>query len=59
MNNKIFKNLFVLELANNHWGDLERGKEIIRQFAKVVKDNINPIPKETPIIAPKIPSIKP
>jgi len=39
MNNKIFKNLFVLELANNHWGDLERGKEIVRQFAKVVKDN--------------------
>jgi N-acetylneuraminate synthase len=39
MNNKIFENLFVLELANNHWGDLERGKEIVRQFAKVVKDN--------------------
>jgi len=35
----IFENLFVLELANNHWGDIERGKEIIRQFAKVVKSN--------------------
>jgi len=39
MKNKIFENLFVLELANNHWGDLERGKEIVRQFAKVVKEN--------------------
>jgi sialic acid synthase SpsE len=35
----IFKNLFVLELANNHWGSLERGKKIVRQFAKVVKEN--------------------
>jgi N-acetylneuraminate synthase len=39
MNNKIFENLFVLELANNHWGCLARGKEIIREFAKVVKQN--------------------
>ena len=39
MKNNIFDNLFVLELANNHWGDLERGKEIVRQFAKVVKEN--------------------
>lgn len=37
--NQIFENLFVLELANNHWGDLSRGKEIVRQFAKVVKEN--------------------
>lgn len=37
--NKIFENLFVLELANNHWGSLDRGKEIVRQFSKVVKDN--------------------
>ena len=29
MDNKIFKNLFVLELANNHWGSLERGKDIV------------------------------
>ena len=33
----IFKDLFVLELANNHWGSLERGKEIVKQFSKVVK----------------------
>ena len=39
VNKNIFDNLFVLELANNHWGDLERGKEIVRQFAKVVKEN--------------------
>ena len=39
MDNKIFENLFVLELANNHWGSLERGKQIVREFAKVVKEN--------------------
>jgi len=39
MKNKIFENLFVLELANNHWGDLKRGKEIVKQFAKIVKEN--------------------
>ena len=25
--NEIFENLFVLELANNHWGSIERGKK--------------------------------
>jgi N-acetylneuraminate synthase len=35
----IFNNLFVLELANNHWGSLRRGKKIIREFAKVVRKN--------------------
>jgi N-acetylneuraminate synthase len=39
MKNKIFENLFVLELANNHWGSLERGKQIVKEFAKVVKSN--------------------
>jgi sialic acid synthase SpsE len=39
MDNKIFENLFVFELANNHWGSLERGKQIVREFAKVVKEN--------------------
>jgi sialic acid synthase SpsE len=33
----IFNNLFVLELANNHWGCVKRGKKIIKQFAAVVK----------------------
>ena len=37
MKENIFKDLFVLEVANNHWGSLKRGKEIVRQFAKVVK----------------------
>lgn len=34
-----FENLFVLELANNHWGSLERGLLIIDKFAEVVKAN--------------------
>jgi len=33
----IFEDLFVLELANNHWGSVETGKEIIRQFGEIVK----------------------
>ena len=38
----IFEDLFVLELANNHWGSLERGMKIIDDFAEVVhKNNIN------------------
>lgn len=37
--NSIFENLFVLELANNHWGKLDRGLKIIRDFAEVVKAN--------------------
>ena len=36
---QIFDNLFVLELANNHWGSLERGLKIIKDFGKVVRDN--------------------
>ncbi len=35
----IFEDLFVLELANNHWGKLERGLEIIKQFSRVVRFN--------------------
>jgi N-acetylneuraminate synthase len=35
----IFEDLFVLELANNHWGKLERGLKIIDDFAAVVKAN--------------------
>lgn len=34
-----FEDLFVLELANNHWGDLERGLRIVREFATVVRYN--------------------
>jgi len=32
----LFDNLFVLELANNHWGSLARGLNIINQHARVV-----------------------
>ncbi|OIP34234.1 MAG: N-acetylneuraminic acid synthase [Deltaproteobacteria bacterium CG2_30_63_29] len=35
----IFEDLFVLELANNHWGNVERGLKIIREFARVVRYN--------------------
>ena len=28
----IFENLFVLELANNHWGSLKRAKQIVREL---------------------------
>lgn len=36
---EIFENLFVLELANNHWGNVERGLKIIRDFGTVVRYN--------------------
>jgi N-acetylneuraminate synthase len=36
---KTFDDLFVLELANNHWGKLERGLKIIRDFSQVVRFN--------------------
>lgn len=39
MADSIFQNLFVLELANNHWGKLERGLKIISDFARVVRFN--------------------
>lgn len=35
--NKIFEDLFVLELANNHWGNVDRGLQIIQQFANTVR----------------------
>ncbi len=39
MTSDLFENLFVLELANNHWGKLERGLKIIRDFGQVVRFN--------------------
>ena len=36
---EFFDELFVLEMANNHWGKLERGLKIIEQFSKVVRFN--------------------
>ena len=35
----IFDDLFVLELANNHWGQLDRGLKIVSDFARVVRFN--------------------
>lgn len=37
--NRIFSDLFVLEVANNHWGSVERGLRIINAFAQVVRFN--------------------
>ena len=36
---KLFENLFVLELANNHWGKLDRGLKIVRDHAAIVRYN--------------------
>jgi sialic acid synthase SpsE len=35
----VFTNLFVLELANNHWGSLDRGLRIIREHGTVARYN--------------------
>jgi N-acetylneuraminate synthase len=39
VDNSIFDELFVLEMANNHWGKVERGLKIIRDFSRVVRFN--------------------
>jgi N-acetylneuraminate synthase len=39
INRNIFDELFVLELANNHWGSLDRGLQIVRDFGRVVRYN--------------------
>lgn len=39
MRSVIFEDLFVLELASNHWGKLERGLKIISDYAQVVRFN--------------------
>lgn len=39
MNRDIFEDLFVLELANNHWGKVERGLKIIQDFSQIVRFN--------------------
>lgn len=36
---ELFENLFVLELANNHWGKVSRGLKIIRDFGTIVRYN--------------------
>jgi N-acetylneuraminate synthase len=37
--NRLFEDLFVLELANNHWGKIERGLRIITDFSRIVRFN--------------------
>ncbi|SFB85251.1 N-acetylneuraminate synthase [Brevinema andersonii] len=37
--NNIFEDLFVLEVANNHLGDVKRGQKIISEFSKIVRFN--------------------
>lgn len=39
LQNKIFENLFILEMANNHWGNTKRGLDIIQQFGSIVRYN--------------------
>lgn len=36
---QVFEELFVLDLANNHWGKLERGLKIIEDYSRVVRFN--------------------
>ncbi|NSW88610.1 N-acetylneuraminate synthase family protein [bacterium] len=37
--NQIFNDLFVLEMANNHWGSVDRGIKIINSYGRVVREN--------------------
>ena len=37
--NRLFEDLFVLELANNHWGRIERGLQIVTDFSRIVRFN--------------------
>jgi sialic acid synthase SpsE len=39
MNREIFEDLFVLEIANNHWGSVDRGLRIVDAYSKVVRFN--------------------
>jgi N-acetylneuraminate synthase len=39
MDNEIFEDLFVLEMASNHQGNVDRGLAIIDRFSKVVRFN--------------------
>lgn len=35
----IFEDLFVLEIANNHWGKVDRGLKMVHAFSQVVRFN--------------------
>ena len=36
---RTFEHLFVLEMANNHWGRLDRGLKIVTDFGRIVRFN--------------------
>ncbi|MBQ4315493.1 MAG: N-acetylneuraminate synthase family protein, partial [Lentisphaeria bacterium] len=33
--NNVFSNLIIFEMANNHFGDVEHGKKLIRKYADI------------------------
>ncbi len=35
----MFEDMFVLEMASNHWGSIDRGLEIIDQYSEVIREN--------------------
>ena len=35
--NKLFEKLFILDIANNHFGDLRHTLKIINEFKHVIK----------------------
>jgi sialic acid synthase SpsE len=39
MKRDVFEELFVLEMANNHWGRMDRGLKLISDFTKIVRFN--------------------
>jgi sialic acid synthase SpsE len=39
MNHIIFEDLFVLEMANNHYGKLDRALKIVREYSRIVRFN--------------------
>ena len=39
MSRAIFEGLFVLEMANNHWGKIERGLRIIEEYGRIARFN--------------------
>ena len=43
----IFEDLFVLEVANNHWGRLDRGFKIIDDFARGCSSATGSMPRSS------------
>lgn len=39
MNINIFEDLFVFEMSNNHWGNVDRGLKIITDFSRIIRFN--------------------